>query len=108
MKKLNFLVGTVSGLFGGLLLSNKKLRNKLKNAEDPKEAAKIIGNEMKRSGKDVAKEAKEWVESDDVQKGFKKAKKYLCKKLGEVGTETKKKTKSAYKKAKKKVSRCRK
>lgn len=105
MRKFNFLVGTLSGLFGGLLLSNKKLRKKLKEAEDPKEAARIIGKEMQRSGKDVAIEAKEWVESDDVQKGIKRAKKFLTKKLGEVGSDAKKKAKTACKKAKKKITR---
>ena len=105
MRKFNFLVGALGGLFGGMLMSNKKLRHKLQKTDDPKEAAKMIGKEVQRSGKEVAHEAKDWLESPEVQKGWKKAKKYMTKKLGEASKEAQKQTKTAYKKAKKAMTK---
>ena len=97
MRKLNFLVGAVSGLFGGLLLSNKKLRSKLKKAEDAGDAARILGEEMKKSGKEIAKETKKWVQSDEAKSWWKKMK-FDCK---DHLPDVTKKAKKAIKKAKK-------
>ena len=84
MRKFNFLVGAASGLIGGLLLSNKQLRKKLSEAEDPGEAAKILGKEVQRSGKQVMKEAKHWIESEEVQDRWGLMKKYMKKKMDEA------------------------
>jgi len=87
MKKLNFLIGAIGGMFGGLLLSNKKLRTDLKKVDDPKEAAKIIGKEIQRGGKEVAKEAKQWFESEKTQKGIRSWKRFMGKKWEGITTE---------------------
>lgn len=111
MRKLNLLIGAVTGLFGGLLLGNKKLRQELKGTKDPKVAAKILGKELQRGGKEVAKEAKQWYESPETQRGLKRFKHYLLrqwrgveKKAGHVAQEAtdvaKKKANEAYDRAK--------
>ena len=116
VKKLNFLLGALGGLFGGLLISNRKLRQDLRDAKDPQHAAKILGKELHRGGKEVAKEAKEWYESDYTQRNVKKAKRYLWNKWGEVKKEAehvsgdamdaaKKTAASAYEKARDKVEK---
>jgi len=112
MRKLNFLIGTLGGMFGGLLLSNKKLRK----AEDPQHAAKIIGKELQSKGKEVAKEAKQWYESDKTQRGLKKWKRYFGKQWQGISHEAehiaanaaktaKSKAEEAYEKAKEVVER---
>lgn len=86
MRKFNFIIGALSGVFGGMLMSNKKLRQKLKEADDPKEAARIIGKEMQHSGKQVAQETQDFVRSEEFQSWWKKTKKNLskqCKNLQE-------------------------
>src|SRR3989344_1418814 len=121
MRSLKFLIGAVGGLFGGMLLTNKHLRKKLRDARDPKEAAKIFGHEVQRGGKELAKEAKEWAGSDETQKRWKEMKKNLTKschtlqeEAEEIATEAvtkakenlpeaKRKVQSLYKEAKKKV-----
>ena len=84
MRKFNFLVGAASGLIGGLLLRNKQLRKKLSEADDPGDAAKILGEEVQRSGKQVMKEAKHWIESEGVQDRWGLMKKYMKKKMDEA------------------------
>lgn len=114
MRKLNFLIGAASGLFGGLLLSNKKLRTKLREAKDPTHAAKILGEEFKRSGKEIAQETKQWVKSDDVQHWWTRMKKGIKKKChalqedaldlaSDAAEKTKGTAKKTYKEAKKVV-----
>ncbi|MEK7136656.1 MAG: hypothetical protein AAB853_00055 [Patescibacteria group bacterium] len=116
MKKLNFLLGALGGLFGGLLISNRKLRQDLRDAKDPSSAAKMLGKELHRGGREVAKEAKQWLESDDTQRNLRKAKRYMWHKwsnvkkeaesLGEDAMDAAKKTAAnAYEKAKDKVER---
>ena len=116
MRKLNFLIGTLGGMFGGLLLSNKKLRTDLRKAEDPQHAAKIIGKELQSKGKEVAKEAKQWYESDKTQRGLKKWKRYFGKQWQGISHEAehiaanaaktaKSKAEEAYEKAKEVVER---
>lgn len=114
MRKFNFLIGAVSGLFGGLLLSNKKLRTKLRGAEDPAHAAKILGEEFKRSSKEIAAETKQWVRSKEVQgwwarmkRGMKKQCHTLQGEVIDIASDAAEKTKDAakktYKEAKKAV-----
>ena len=103
MRKINFVVGALSGLVGGLLLTNKQLRDRLKEAEDPSEAAKILGKEMQRSGKQVAKEAKEWFERDDVQDRWTLMKKYMKQKAEDAAGEAEIFAKDVTKKAKKEL-----
>ena len=87
MRKLNFLLGAIGGMLGGLLMSNKKLRRDLRAVNDPKEAAKLVGKELQRSGKQIAEEAKEWMEREDVQRNMRKAKRYFWHKWADVKNE---------------------
>jgi hypothetical protein len=75
MRKLNFIIGALSGLCGGILLSNKKLRKKLQEAKDTSEAARIIGNEMHKSGKEAIEDAREFIQRPEVKKWLRKMKK---------------------------------
>ena len=79
MRSIKFLIGALGGLVGGMLLTNKNLRKKLKDAEDPKDAAKILGQEMHRGGKELAKEAKEWAQSDEAKKQWNAVRKNVTK-----------------------------
>jgi len=103
MRKINFLVGALSGLVGGLLLTNKQLRDRLKEAEDPADAAKILGQEMQKSGKQVAKEAKEWFAREDVQDRWTLMKKYVKQKAEDAASEAKIIASDATRKAKKEL-----
>lgn len=123
MRNLKFLLGAVGGLFGGMLLSNKNLRKKLKEADDPTEAAKILGHEVHRSGKELAKEAKDWATSEETQERWQKMKKNITKQYNNleeqaenIATEAvdkakehlpdaKRKVQSLYKDAKKQVDK---
>jgi hypothetical protein len=75
MRKFNFLLGAISGLFGGILVGNKHLRQRLADAKDAKSAAKIFGEELKKGGKEFAKETKEWARREEVQSWWRKMKK---------------------------------
>ncbi len=90
MKKFSLLLGTLGGALAGYLLSNEKLRGELQKAKDPETAAKLLGKHLQADGAKMAKEAKKFVESDDVQKNLGKAKKYATQKLKEAkkGMET--------------------
>ena len=77
MRKFNFLIGTLGGALGGYLLSNPALRKKLAKAKDANEAARILGRELQKSGKMVAKEAKALVEREDVHEKFKEWRQYF-------------------------------
>lgn len=104
MRNLKFLVGAVGGLFGGYLLSNRSLRQQLKEAEDPSEAAAILKKEMQKSGKQVAKETQEWLQSPEVQLNWEKAKDYLSKQFDCAKGEVSHLADDASKRAKKKVN----
>lgn len=84
MRKLHLLVGALGGTLAGYLLSNKTLRKKLSIAKDPQAAAKILGAEISRSGKEVAHEIRQWVESDDVRHHLAKGKTALLEALDEA------------------------
>lgn len=71
----------MSGALAGYLLSNDKLRGELKKAKTPEQAAKVFGKHLQSDGTKIAKEVKEFVESDDVQKNLKKAKKFAQEKF---------------------------
>ncbi|HLD63843.1 MAG TPA: hypothetical protein VI913_03020 [Candidatus Peribacteraceae bacterium] len=87
MKKLSLLVGTLGGAMAGYLFSNKKLRDDLANAKDPEAAAKLLGAHLQRDGKKLAKQVRDFVESDEVQSNLKKAKKYAQQKALEAKAE---------------------
>ena len=101
MKKFSLLLGTLGGAMAGYILSNDKLRHELSNAKDPEAAAKTLGAHLSRDGKKIATEVKSFVESDDVQKNFKKAKGYATEKMMEAKKSFEKMAKDATKKAKK-------
>jgi len=103
MRKINFVIGALSGLVGGLILTNKQLRDRLKDAEDPAEAAKILGKEMQKSGKQVAKEAKAWFESGEVQDRWTLMKKYMKQKAEDAADEAGILAKDISRKAKKEL-----
>lgn len=103
MRKFNFIVGALGGLFGGMLLSNKKLRQKLKKADDPSAAAKIIGKEIQRSGQEVAKETQKFVKSAEFQSWWKKMKKNFSKQCKSLQEEAEHIAADASKKARKKA-----
>jgi len=73
----------------GYLLSNKKLRGELSKAKDAESAAKLLGKHLQRDGRQIAKQVKEFVESEDVQRNIKKAKDFASKKMSEAKTELK-------------------
>lgn len=74
----------MGGALAGYLLSNEKLRGDLKKAKDPEAAAKLLGKHLQQDGSKIAKEVKEFVESEDVQKNFAKAKKFASAKFKEA------------------------
>mgnify|MGYP003976560979 FL=1 len=84
MKKLSLLLGTLGGATAGYLFSNKKLRDQLTNAKDAEEAARILGKHLQKDGKKLGKQIQEFVESEDVQQNFTKAKKYAKETLDEA------------------------
>jgi len=86
-----------------MLLSNKKLRQKLKKADDPSAAAKIIGKEIQRSGQEVAKETQKFVKSAEFQSWWKKMKKNFSKQCKSLQEEAEHIAADASKKARKKA-----
>jgi len=110
MKKFSLLIGTLGGATAGYLFSNKKLRDQLTDAKDAEEAARILGKHLQKDGKKLGKQIQEFIESEDVQKNFAKAKKYAKDTVDEAQaqlagtvttkiTKAKKKAKSTVKKA---------
>lgn len=89
MKKLSLLLGTLGGAMAGYLLSNKKLREQLSEAKDAEEAAKLLGKHLQRDGKKLAKQVKEFVETEEVQAHVRKAKGYAKEKVDEATEELK-------------------
>ncbi len=108
MKKLSLLIGTLGGATAGYLFSNKKLRDQLSKAKDAEEAARILGKHLQKDGKKLGKQIQEFVESEDVQKNFAKAKRHAKDTLDEAQSQLEgvvnkgsTKAKKAVKKAKK-------
>lgn len=99
MKKFSLLVGTLGGALAGYILSNEKLRNRMAEAPNAEAMAKMLGEQLTKDGKKVAKEVKTFVESDDVQKNLKKAKAFATKKLGVAQKELEKYTKKGMREA---------
>ncbi|MSR87026.1 hypothetical protein EXS70_02530 [Candidatus Peribacteria bacterium] len=101
MKKFSLLLGTLGGAMAGYILSNEKLRKQMSEAPNAEAMAKMLGEQLTKDGKKVAKEVKSFVESDDVQKNLKKAKAFASKKLGVAQHELEKYAKKGMKEAKK-------
>jgi hypothetical protein len=99
MRKFSLLLGTLGGALAGYVLSNDKLRKGLSEAKDAESAAKLLGEHLTKDGKKIAKEVKTFVESDDVQKNLKKAKKYATEKMGVAQEKLEKMMKKGAKKA---------
>ena len=101
MRKFSLLLGTLGGALAGYILSNEKLRQKMADAPNAEAMAKMLGEQLTKDGKKVAKEVKVFVESEDVQKNLKKARAFASKKLGVAQKELEKYTKKGMKEAKK-------
>jgi hypothetical protein len=105
MKKLKFIIGALGGAMAGYVLSNPTLRKKLANAKDHAEAAKILGKELQKSGKKVAKETKALIEKEDVHEKFDEWKTYFLEEGEKLGTKAKKAAKKTAKNVKKKATK---
>ncbi len=105
MKKVSIFLGTLGGAMAGYLFSNKKLREELVNASDSKEAAKILGKHLSTDGDKLAKDVKEFVESDSMQKTMKQAKTYANKQYMSAKKEVTKLVKQGEKQAAKMVKK---
>jgi hypothetical protein len=103
MKKLSLLIGTLGGATAGYMFSNKKLRDQLSKAKDAEEAARILGKHLQKDGKKLGKQLQEFLESDDVQKNFAKAKKYAKDTMDEAQLQLEGAVSKGSKKAKKAV-----
>ena len=99
MKKFSLILGTLGGAMAGYILSNEKLRKQMAAAPNAEAMAKMLGEQLTKDSKKVAKEVKIFVESDDVQKNLHKAKAYASKKLGVAQKELEKLVKKGAKQA---------
>ena len=105
MKKFNFLIGALGGALGGFVLSNKKLRNQLGEAKTKKEAAKILGEAIQKSGSELANDTKKLLESEEVQSKLKNFKEFANEKWADLQTEVSGIAKRAVKTAKKETTK---
>ncbi|MDD5623496.1 MAG: hypothetical protein PHI23_02175 [Candidatus Peribacteraceae bacterium] len=87
MRKFSLLLGALGGMFAGYLFSNKRLREELARAQDPEAAARLLGRHLQRDGKNLARQVQDFVESDEVQRNIKKAKKYALEKVEDAKRE---------------------
>lgn len=76
MKKVSLFLGALGGGLAGYLFSNRRLRDELANAKDPKGAAKILGQHLSKDGEKLAKDMKDFLESEQMQRNIDAAKKY--------------------------------
>ncbi len=76
MRKLTLLLGAMGGAMAGYVFSNKTLRDELTNAKDAEAAGRVLAKHLAKDGKQVGKEVKNFIESDEVQNNLVKAKKY--------------------------------
>jgi len=95
MKKLSLLIGTLGGAMAGYLFSNQKLRKELATAKDAETAARLLGRHLQQDGKKLAAQAQEFVESEDVQRNWKKARSYAQEKFDLASRELAKLVKRA-------------
>ncbi len=100
MRKISLLLGTLGGALGAYVLSNKDLRTELQNAKTADHAAKALGKHLQKDSKKLVKEVKQFVESEEVQKKLKEAKKYATEQM----KEAKKSLQGVVKKGQKKVA----
>ena len=105
MRKFSLLLGTLGGAFAGYVLSNDRLRKQMMDAKNAEAAAKILGAQLTKDGKKIAKEVKTFVESDDVQRNLRKAKTYASQKLGVAQKQLEKMMKQGAREAKKAAKR---
>lgn len=84
MKKLSLLLATLGGAAAGYVMSDKKLRDELADADTTEDAARILGKHLQRDGKKLAGQMQEFVQSDEVQQHFSKAKKITKAKVDEA------------------------
>ncbi len=89
MKKLGLLVGTLGGAMAGYLFSNSKLREELAGAKDADAAGKILAKHLQKDGKELGSHVKKFVDSDDVQQNFGKAKTYAKDYLAKANSQMK-------------------
>ncbi|MBI2635774.1 hypothetical protein HYW84_00400 [Candidatus Peregrinibacteria bacterium] len=101
MRKFSLLLGTLGGALAGYILSNERLRKQMASAPNAEAMAKLLGQQLTKDGRKVAKEVKGFVESEDVQNNLKKAKAFASQKLGSAQKELKKYAKKGYREAKK-------
>ena len=105
MRKTPLLAGAIGGVLAAVIASDKALRRKLKDVQDPTEAAKVIGQALKKKGRVVASDLKTWLESPGVQSAIDEGKDILHDALQKVersaqsaATSLKKQATSAMKK----------
>ena len=77
MKKASLLAGAVGGVIAAVIASDKSLRRKLGQVQDPTEAAKVLGDALAKKGKVAARDAKAWLESPGVQSAIDEGKDIL-------------------------------
>lgn len=84
MRKVTLLLGALGGAMAGYVFSNKTLRDELSNAKDAEAAGKVLAKHLAKDGKQVGKEVKNFIESDEVQANLQKAKKYAMNQAKEL------------------------
>ncbi len=82
MKKLSLLAGTIGSTAAWYILSNKKLRTELAQAEDPSTTIKILSRYIGRDAEKIGKEVYEFMHSEEVQEKILQAKGLAEKNLG--------------------------
>ena len=84
MRKLTLLLGAMGGAMAGYVFSNKTLREELTNAKDAEAAGKVLAKHLAKDGKQVGKEVKNFIESEEVQQNLTKARKYAMEQAKEL------------------------
>jgi hypothetical protein len=84
MRKLTLLLGAMGGAMAGYVFSNKTLRDELTNAKDAEAAGKVLAKHLAKDGKQVGKEVKNFIESEEVQQNLTKARKYAMDQAKEI------------------------
>ena len=84
MRKLTLLLGAMGGAMAGYVFSNKGLRDELTKAKDAEAAGKVLAKHLAKDGKQVGKEVKNFIDSEEVQENLAKAKKYAMEQAKEL------------------------